>query len=278
MPTPTAEQSSIFTSGSEADEGPGFRPAASATPTNTRIPTSAPEPTETAIATATTVELEVESTPVDDVEATETGEPDAEPTSEPTEAPEEIDEPDGDADRYVSSGDVERFEELRDQARAGDSIYGPVSGDVIEGVGVIQGIYPEIVTVNSYFRATFTNPDDMSVPYDVGFGIRHIEGNDQLRLIITSEDVWLLGIGDQPAYQTGNAYGFQSEPGEQNLVEVVADGNTGYLAINGTVVAVLDLSPSAAAGDIWVAAGLNVPDILSGRVSTVQDFEIWPLP
>ncbi|MEZ4529907.1 MAG: hypothetical protein R2855_02655 [Thermomicrobiales bacterium] len=44
---------------------------------------------------------------------------------------------------------------------------------------------------------------------------------------------------------------------------------TGYLAINGTVVAVLDLSPSSNAGDVWVTAGLNVPDIVTGRTSVV---------
>ncbi len=166
---------------------------------------------------------------------------------------EEVD--DEDRDRYVDGDQVDRFEELRDQALAGEAIYGPASGDVVEGIGEIQGIYPEIVTTNSYFRATFTNPADMSTPYDVGFGIRHVEGNNQLRLVISSNDEWFLGIGDQPAYQTGTAYGFQSEPGEQNIIEVVADGNTGYLAINGTLVAILDLSPSSAAGDVWVAAG-----------------------
>ncbi len=118
----------------------------------------------------------------------------------------------------------------------------------------------------------------MSTPYDIGFGFRHVEGNNQLRLVIDSNDEWFLGIGDQPAYQTGKAHGFQSEPGEQNIVEVVADGNTGYLAINGVVVAILDLSPSSNAGDVWVAAGLNVPDIVTGRTSVVTDFEIWALP
>ena len=132
--------------------------------------------------------------------------------------------------------------------------------------------------MNSYFRGTFTNPGDLSTPYDVGFGFRHVEGNNQLRLVISTNDEWFLGIGDQAAYQTGKAYGMQSEPGEQNTIEVVADGNTGYLAINGTVVAILDLSPSSNAGDVWVAAGLNVPDIVTGRTSTVTDFQIWALP
>lgn len=163
-------------------------------------------------------------------------------------------------------------------ALANPSIFGPVTGEVVEGVGVIQGIYPEIVTTNSYFRATFTNPADLSVPYDVGFGFRHVEGNNQLRLVISTDDDWFLGIGDGNVYQSGIAHGFQSEPGEQNVVEVVADGATGYLAINGTVVAILDLSGSSAAGDVWVAAGLNLPDIAPGRTSTVADFQIWALP
>lgn len=116
------------------------------------------------------------------------------------------------------------------------------------------------------------------MPYDVGFGLRHVEGNDRLRLIINTNDEWMIGIGDQPAYQSGKAHGMQSEPGEQNVIEVVANGDTGYLAINGTVVAVLDLSASSAAGDVWVAAGLNQADIASGRTSTVTDFEVWALP
>ena len=195
------------------------------------------------------------------------------PTEEPTSSNQQ-----GDADRFVSADEVARFEELRDQAIAGGPLYGPSGGDLVEGIGTIQGIYPEIVTTNSYIRATFTNPDDLSVPYDVGIGIRHVEGNNQLRLIITTDDEWMIGVGDQPAYQSGKAHGFQSEPGEQNTIEIVADGDTGYLAINGTVVGILDLSPSSAAGDVWVAAGLNESDIVSGRTSSVTDFEIWALP
>ncbi len=223
------------------------------------------------------VEIEV-ATAGPEEETSESEAAEAMATADEETSDDEVDEDDEDRDRYVDRDQVDRFEELRDQALASDPIYGPVTGDVVEGVGVIQGIYPEIVTTNSYFRATFTNPDDMSTPYDIGFGFRHVEGNNQLRLVISSEDEWFLGIGDQSAYQTGKAHGFQSEPGEQNLIEVVADGETGYLAINGTVVAILDLSPSSNAGDVWVAAGLNVPDIVTGRTSVVTDFEIWALP
>ena len=251
--------------------------------------------TETPLATATTaptgiatqesvsespVEIEV-STAESEAEAeAEAPEEEEEPAEEATEeAPDDEDDGDDeDRDRYVDNEQVDRFEELRDQALASDSLYGPVSGDLVEGVGVIQGIYPEIVTSNSYVRATFTNPDDLSTPFDVGFGLRHVEGNNQLRLVISTNDEWFLGIGDEAAYQIGEAHGFQSEPGEQNTIEVVADGNTGYLAINGTVVAILDLSPSSAAGDVWLAAGLNVPDIVTGRTSVVTDFQIWALP
>lgn len=284
--TPTEDAvSSIFQSGGESGT---FREAASATPTNTVIPTptlaasETPQPTATAAATELATQESVAQSPVEIEVSTAEPQPAAteaeeQSTEEATEEP-QIEASDEDRDRYVESDQVDRFEELRDQAVAGGSLYGPVTGDLVEGVGVIQGIYPEIVTSNSYFRATFTNPDDLSTPYDIGFGIRHVEGNNQLRLVISSNDEWFLGIGDQAAYQTGKAYGFQSEPGEQNTVEVVADGSTGYLAINGTVVAILDLSPSSAAGDVWVAAGLNVPDIVAGRTSVVSDFQIWALP
>jgi hypothetical protein len=256
--------------------------------TETPLPTATADVTEIATQESVSqspVEIEVstaepqeEATEVEEEETEEaTEEETEEATEEEAEEPEDEDD-DEDRDRYVDSEQVDRFEELRDQALAGESLYGPVTGDLVEGVGVVQGIYPEIVTANSYFRATFTNPDDLSTPYDVGFGFRHVEGNNQLRLILNSNDEWFLGIGDEPAYQTGKANGLQSEPGEQNTIEVVADGNTGYLAINGTVVAILDLSPSSAAGDVWVAAGLNVPDIVAGRTSVVTDFQIWALP
>ncbi len=238
-------------------------------PTETALPTATPEP-----ATDTPTALTISNAAPDEATlAPAATEPPA------TEAPAEATvESTGGSDRYVASEDVQRFEELRAQATAGTALFGPASGDLVEGVGVIQGIFPEIETVDSYTRATFTNPDDLSVPYEVGFGIRHVEGNNQLRLTITSDDTWMLAIGDQPAYQSGTAHGFQSKPGKQNTIEVVADGATGYLAINGTVVAVLDLSPSVASGDVWVAAGLNQPYIISGRTSTVSDFQVWPLP
>src|SRR5690606_6327671 len=196
----------------------------------TPAPTVAAEPTTNVTqesAAESPVEIDVATAgPEDETSASDASEATAAADEETSD--DEDDEDDEDRDRYVDRDKVDRFEELRDQALASDPIYGPVTGDVVEGVGVIQGIYPEIVTTNSYFRATFTNPDDMSTPYDIGFGFRHVEGNNQLRLVIDSNDEWFLGIGDQPAYQTGKAHGFQSEPGEQNIVEVVADGNTGY--------------------------------------------------
>ncbi len=269
----------VFQTGGQG--GGGFRPAESATPTLTPIPTETALPTETSLPTATApatvTPTAAQVSNAAPEAATLAPETTAEATEPATEPATEVAPATG-SDRYVSSQDVARFEELRGQALAGNAIFGPVSGDLVEGVGVIQGIFPEIVTTNFYARATFTNPQDLSVPYEVGFGIRHVEGNNQLRLTITTDDVWMLAVGDQPAYQTDKAHGFQSEPGEQNTIELVADGETGYLAINGTVVAVLDLSPSLAAGDVWVAAGLNAPGIVDGRTSTVSDFQIWGLP
>lgn len=260
----------VFQAGGQ--EGGGFRPAESATPTSTPVPTETPLPTETSLPTATLAPATATPTAAEVSNAA----PAAATLAPETTA--EATEPATGSDRYVSSQDAARFEELRDQALAGNSLFGPASGDLVEGAGVIQGIFPEIETTNFYARATFTNPQDLGVPYEVGFGIRHVEGNNQLRLTITTDDVWSLGIGDQPAYQTGKAYGFQSEADEQNTIELVADGETGYLAINGMVVAVLDLSPSLSSGDVWVAAGLNAPSIVSGRTSTVTDFQIWGLP
>lgn len=199
-------------------------------------------------------------------------------TPKPTEGAQATEAETPGMDRYVDMSDVEQFEMLRDLAMQNAPVFGPASETLVEGVGTVQGIFPDISTTNSYFRAVFTNPDDLDTPFDVGFGLRHVEGNNQIRLIVSSTDEWRLAVGDGNTYQSGKAYGFQSESGEQNLLEVVVNGETGYLAVNGIVVAVLDLSPSLAPGDIWVAAGLNASEIVAGRASTVTDFQIWVLP
>jgi hypothetical protein len=212
-------------------------------------------------------------TETEEPEPTETEEP--EPTA--TEEPEPTATPEPTEPLFVSEEDAEAFDQLRQAALGAGSIFGPVDGSLPEGVGTVQGIFPGVAVADFYLSAVFTNPSDVSNPFDYGFGFRHTQGNNQLRLILSSAGEWLLTFGDSPPIPSGSTFVFNSEAGGQNTVELVAQGGTGYLAVNGVVVAVIDIAQWQNAGDIWVAAGLSAPDIVSGRTSFVSQYQIWPL-
>jgi hypothetical protein len=241
----------------EAQQSGGFRSAASSTPTprTTITPTTAPEtPTPT------------QPPPTETAAPTE------------TEAPTSTEESTATATPLVPAEEAAEFERLRDTALQTGSIFGPADGTLIEGVGSVQGVFPGVSVADFYLSAVFTNPSDTSIQFDYGFGFRHTQGNNQLRLILNSAGEWQLTFGDADPTQSGPTYTFNAGAGEQNAIEFLARGGTGYLAVNGELVAVIDISQWLNAGDIWVAAGLRPTDILSGRTSLVSQYQIWAIP
>jgi hypothetical protein len=132
---------------------------------------------------------------------------------------------------------------------------------------------------NFYLKLTPVVPDNAATqPWDIGIGFRDTGQNSQYRLTIASDGTWYFSQGTDPALQAGAFTGLKTDPKATNEVEVAASGNTGALAINGNLVATLDLKGGFGTGDIWLASGLYSVD--AGTTPTtiqINDVMIWDL-
>ena len=128
-----------------------------------------------------------------------------------------------------------------------------------------------------YASAVFTVPDDLSAPWDVTFGFRDIGGNDQYRLTIDSDGGWTLSYAGDDTLDSGNVENLLLAPGDENTVEMFADGDDGALAVNGVDAGSLDLSEVTDSGDVWIATAATNDTTVVGRTTEFRDFKVYAL-
>ncbi len=176
------------------------------------------------------------------------------------------------------SGDAERFAQLRDTALANASLAGPFSGGIEQRVGELDGYFAGVTTRDFYLRAEITNPFPASEHiWDIGVAFRHTGSNQQLRLIIRSDGMWFATDGADAPFASGLAMGLRTGANESNVIEFIAAGDEGYLAINGRFVARIDISAREDAGDIWLGSGFFADDVVTGAKTSFTGFQVWPL-
>jgi hypothetical protein len=176
------------------------------------------------------------------------------------------------------SGDAERFAQLRDAALANASLAGPISGGIEQRVGELDGYFAGVTTRDFYLRAEIINPFPASEHiWDIGVAFRHTGPNQQLRLIIRSDGMWFVTDGAEAPYASGLAMGLRTGANESNVIELIAAGDEGYLAINGRFVARIDISAREDTGDIWLGSGFFADDVVTGAITSFTGFQVWPL-
>jgi|GEM_PF-3570926 len=114
---------------------------------------------------------------------------------------------------------------------------------------------------NFSFSVNFHNPeslfDDECWHHIIGF--RHIGGNDQYRFYFYPKsgywefENWLGSSDDIIEISSGNSSRISGRAGAINQVQLIANGNTGYVFINNVYITKLDLSARESKGDIWIA-------------------------
>lgn len=129
-----------------------------------------------------------------------------------------------------------------------------------------------------YALATFTNPTDVATPFDVGIGFRAAAGTDSgLRLVIMSTGAWYLIVPGGAAIDSGTLTNFDAAPGATNTIEMLAQGGSGMIAVNGMVIKQVDLSSASAAGDVYIGTGFFQGDTVAGREVPYAEFWVFPL-
>lgn len=151
------------------------------------------------------------------------------------------------------------------------------AGSLTESESEIDIEVAEVETADFYAVATFLVPAEDSPPWDFTIGFRDHGGDDQYRLTIDSDGFWYLSYGGEESIDTGNLDNLLIDPGDENVIEVYADGGAGALALNGDEIATLDLSDETAAGGIWIGTAATLQTTLVDRETEFRDFQVWEI-
>ena len=131
-------------------------------------------------------------------------------------------------------------------------------------------------------EAEFTNPYSTAVgSWDYGFIFREDGTNDFYAVILQSDGTWQHRVrtesSDSSTAIASEPASFTTAAGGTNHVRVIAVGRTGWLFINETFTAMLDLSASTKSGTSSAMTGFFVGNSIVGRTTTFADFVVWSL-
>jgi hypothetical protein len=127
--------------------------------------------------------------------------------------------------------------------------------------------------------ATFVNPTDQpAAPWDYGLAF-HLDQQAS-----TVQEVYLDAVGfwyytDFPngVQQSGTVPTFDPSPGGTNTIDLIVDGATALLGVNGAFVARIEL-PSAMAADVLAATDFVGGNVVEGREIIYSAFQVWQAP
>ncbi len=131
-------------------------------------------------------------------------------------------------------------------------------------------------------EVTFTAPHRSSeAPWSSGFLFRQ-KGNRSHIVVIHSSGGWSHYLrtgssGDDEAVRRDSSSAINTRGTATNHVRVVAAGGAGWLFVNGSHVAELDLSGQTASGSLKLLGGLFKEDETAGGVTPYQSFSVQPL-
>lgn len=153
---------------------------------------------------------------------------------------------------------------------------GPLSGSLVQQEAFATVDAANTTTANFTAHVVFQNPDDDSAPWDFGFDFGR-NGDASQRVMVDSTGVWRYAPYPDGASDSGPAPTLDTTPGSVNTLDLVVDGETGLLAVNGEYAATISLPP-AAESDVFVTSGVFGSTTVDGREISFQDFTVWPLP
>lgn len=176
-----------------------------------------------------------------------------------------------------SSGVGLVFDQNRTLAVANPPLAAGLAGSFTQEADVYAFAGADVSLGDFYSIVTFTNPTDVSTLFDIGIGFRADQGVETgLRFVVRSDGAWFLQQPGQTASASGTAASFDPAAGGANVIELLVQGTTGIVAINGVVLPLLDLSAVAPRGDVYVGAGFFQGDTVAGRVISYSDWWIYP--
>ncbi len=160
--------------------------------------------------------------------------------------------------------------------------FGPTSGELEHDPsdGFIKTEYARVSITDMIVEATFVNPySAASNDWDYGFILRRYSTGQQIQVVVTSDQRWVLNWRETSSADTSQRLGggtleaFNTGTGGRNHLRVVAIGERGWLFVNGEFVSTLDLSDVTDAGDIAVITGAFTGNEVAGAVTRFENFK-----
>ncbi len=204
------------------------------------------------------------------------------PPAQPTQAPAQPTQPAVQPTTASTTGSsdpvlTQTFSTERAAALASAPVFSSPSGSLTQ-VGDNFNVVPAGVSLtNFYATATYVNPADMSVTWDIGMGFRDLNNNTEYRFVVFSDGYWAVTIGSGDPIAQGTLTTFNLAPGGANTIEVIAKGTTGIIALNGQAIQQIDLSATMIAGDVYLASGMYGSSSIAGRVIPYQNFAVYQI-
>ncbi|MBA3414621.1 MAG: hypothetical protein H0U10_05275, partial [Chloroflexia bacterium] len=162
-------------------------------------------------------------------------------------------------------------------SREGPPLAEPLAGILTQTEGV-AALEPAGVNVADFVAGVrWANPE--SAYWDVGIAFRDQPDGRHYRLTFDQTGGWAFGIGLEPKLATGGAATMRLEPGAVNTLELLVVGERAAFSMNGSFVAVLDVSAIPESGDVWFGSGFGAGNVTAGTEVRFRDLAVWnPAP
>lgn len=157
---------------------------------------------------------------------------------------------------------------------------GPDSGTLTQAIGSLDIASAGVITSNFYSTVRFSNPanpEDPDHPWDIVNGFWHTGGDNQMRLVISSDGTWSLAIGTARPIVTGTVDNLNLGEARGNDIGLAVLDGMGYLSVNGEFVDGFEIPETPSAGDIWLASGTFPENAQEGVQTPYSDWTIWSL-
>lgn len=153
--------------------------------------------------------------------------------------------------------------------------FGPFAGELVQDAALVATSPAGVSLADFSASATFTNPLDTSVPWDMGLTF-HITSESSQRIYIDSTGLWTYYQYPDSQADSGFTSAFNAAPGAANTLDLFVEGVSASFGVNGEYVATVTL-PEPVASDVLVATGILDNTTIPDRVVPFDSFSIWEL-
>lgn len=172
------------------------------------------------------------------------------------------------------------FDDIVALVKEEDPLTGPSSGTLTQAVGSLDIASADVITENFYSTVRFSNPasaDDPDHPWDIVIGFWHTGGDDQVRLVISSDGTWSVALGTARPILSGTVDNLNLGAARGNDIELAVSNGIAYLGVNEEFVTSFEVPTDPRAGDIWLASGTFPENAQPGVETPYSDWTIWSL-